>query len=297
MNVLMATAQRAAASAPGKAGLALFAVLLGAAVTVAVAGPDPALQDLAARLIGPGAGHILGADHLGRDLSARVASALLGSISVAASVTLLAGVGGGALGLASGYAGGWFDVAVQRVLDGLMALPLIVLALAVVAAAGPTRVGAIAALSLAFAPVAARTARASALTVKASGYVEAARATGASPASTLLRHVLPNAAAPLAIVVSTQFGGALLAEAALSFLGAGPQPSLGALLGRDAQVYMYASPWTVVWPGVALGLAAMAANLTGDAVADALGTPGQRGRELPPKSLTDGRRARALWTL
>jgi peptide/nickel transport system permease protein len=291
MSAWLTVAGRGAGSTSGKAGLALFVVLLGGAVFIAIGGPDPASQDLAARLTGPGTGHILGADHLGRDLGARVASAMLGSLSVAASVALLAGVGGGALGLASGYTGGWFDIAVQRVLDSLMALPLIVLALAVVAAAGPTKIGTIAALSLAFTPISARTARAAALTVKASGYVESARATGASPGATLLRHVLPNAAAPLAVVVSTQFGGALLAEASLSFLGAGQQPSLGAMLGRDAQVYMYASPWMVVWPGIALGMAAMAANLTGDAVAGALTSPGQQRGKPAVRSLTAGRKA------
>ena len=251
----------------------------------AVAGPGPAAQDLAARLSGPGSGHLLGADHLGRDLLARVAEAMRSSIGVAAAAALISGVAGGALGLVSGYARGWLDLSVQRAVDALMSLPLVVLALAVVAATGPTSAGVIAAISVAFTPLTVRVARASAISLRSAGYVEASTAAGAGPAATLLRHVLPNAAGPWAVVVSAQFGGALLAEASLSFLGAGPRTSLGAMLGREAQVYMHTSPWVVVWPGLALALATLSVNLIGDALAEAFNVRRQKSSRTSPPHL------------
>jgi len=270
--------RRAATSPAGAGGALLLAALIATGVAAVAAGPDPAAQDLGARFAGPGPGRLLGTDHLGRDMLARVGSALLGSLGVAFAVALVSGVAGGLTGLASGYAGGWADMALQRVIDALMALPVVVLALAVVAATGPNRTGLIVALSLAFTPLVVRVARASALTLRGAGYAEASRAMGARPAAVVMRHVLPNAIAPWAVVVSSQVGAALMAEASLSFLGVGARGagSLGSMLGREAQVYMHSAPWTVIWPGLALALATLAANLIGDAAAEAAGGPSGR---------------------
>lgn len=270
--------RRAAFSPAGAAGLLLLGALLATGVTAVAAGPDPAAQELGARFAGPGPGRLLGTDHLGRDVLARVGTALVGSLGVAFAVALVSGVAGGLTGLASGYAGGWADTALQRVIDALMALPVVVTALAVVAATGPDRAGLIVALSLAFAPLVVRVTRASALTLREAGYAEASRALGARPSAVVLKHVLPNAIAPWAVVVSSQVGAALMAEASLSFLGVGARGagSLGSMLGREAQVYMQSAPWTVVWPGLALALAALAANLIGDAVAAAASGPSGR---------------------
>ncbi|MEX0761171.1 MAG: ABC transporter permease [Dehalococcoidia bacterium] len=258
----------------GKLAAALLLALLIMIVAGPFIGPDPSVHDIESRLAGPSISHPLGTDHLGRDLLGRVAGAARGSVTVGLSVAAISGIVGGLLGLASGYIGGWLDLVLQRVVDSLMAIPLVVLALAVVAAVGPGRGGVIAALSVAFIPLAARVARSSALSIRQSAYVEAARAMGAGDTAVILRHVLPNAAGPWMVVVSAQVGGAVLAEAALSFLGAAQGGgSLGAMLGREAQTYMYASPWIVVWPGLALALVALAMNLAGDAVADA-STPG-----------------------
>ena len=129
------------------------------------------------------------------------------------------------------------------------------------------------ALVVAFSPVAARVARAGARSVRGTGYVEAARVAGAGSAAVLRSHVLPNAAGPWLIVVSTQVGAAVLAEASLGFLGlggAGASASLGAMLGGEAQTYMHGAPWLVVWPGAVLALLVLSANLLGDALAGAL---------------------------
>jgi peptide/nickel transport system permease protein len=270
--------RRAATSPAGAGGALLLAALVFTGVAAIAAGPDPAAQDLGTRFAGPGPGRLLGTDHLGRDVLARVGSALLGSLGVAFAVALVSGVAGGLTGLASGYAGGWADMALQRVVDALMALPVVVLALAVVAATGPNRTGLIVALSLAFTPLVVRVARASALTLRGAGYAEASRAMGARPAAVVMRHVLPNAIAPWAVVVSSQVGAALMAEASLSFLGVGARGagSLGSMLGREAQVYMHSAPWTVIWPGLALALATLAANLIGDAAAEAAVGPSVR---------------------
>jgi peptide/nickel transport system permease protein len=161
--------------------------------------------------------------------------------------------------------------------DGVAALPLLVLALAIVTAAGSGRWGVIAALSIAFMPLSARVARASALSLNQAGYLSASLAIGSAPTATLARHVVPNVIGPWLAVVSTQVGGAVLAEASLSFLGVGGQgsASLGAMLGREAQTYMYASAWVIVWPGLALALLALTANVIGDALAQAA-TPESR---------------------
>ena len=275
MSGLARTFRRALASPSGMTGALALAGLVTVALIVAAAGPDGAAQDVHNRLAGPGTDHLLGTDQLGRDVLARVGAAMRGSLWVAFTVAAVSGAAGGLIGLASGYLGGWTDVAAQRAVDALMAFPVIVLALGVVAAAGPTRAGVVIALAVAFTPVVVRVTRASAISMRSAGYAEAARAMGAGPGAVVLRHVLPNALGPWVVVVSTQVGGALVAEASLSFLGVGVQGagSLGSMLGREAQVYMTVSPWMAVWPGLTLAMATLAANLIGDAVADASATP------------------------
>ncbi|MSQ09019.1 MAG: ABC transporter permease [Dehalococcoidia bacterium] len=278
MSGLKRTVRKALASPSGMAGTLMLASLVTAAFIVAITGPDSAAQDIQNRLAGPGAGHLLGTDQLGRDVLARVGAAMRGSLWVAFAVAAISGAAGGLIGLASGYLGGWADVTSQRAVDALMAFPVIVLALGVVAATGPTKTGVVIALSVAFTPVVARVARASAISRRSAGYSEAARAMGAGPWAVVVRHVLPNALGPWVVVVSTQVGGALVAEASLSFLGVGAQGagSLGSMLGREAQVYMSVSPWLAIWPGATLALTTLAANLIGDAVADASTTPPTR---------------------
>jgi len=257
----------------GRGGLALLGVLLLAAIFApALAGP-PDVQELTVRLQGPSVAHPVGTDYLGRDVLSRALHGVRHSLATGFLVAAAAGLLGGMAGLAGGYLGGWLDSLVQRLIDTLMALPLLVLALAVVAALGPSRWGVTAALIVAFAPVNARVAHAGARSLRSAGYVEAARVTGAGNAAVLWKHVLPNAAGPWLIVVSTQVGAAVLAEASLGFLGlggAGAAASLGSMLGGQAQTYMHGAPWLVIWPGVVLALLVLSANLLGDALAGAL---------------------------
>ncbi len=225
--------------------------------------------DLGNRLAGPGWSHPLGTDQLGRDMQARIAAGLRGTLLTGISVAAISGLAGGLAGLLSGLWRSWPDLLLQRLNDALMALPLLVLALAVVAATGPTRIGVVIALSVAFTPLVLRVVRASTLAVQQEGYVEAARASGATTWHVVTTHLARNVAGPWAVVVSTQVGGAALAEASLSFLGAGVGGggSLGALLGAEAQTYAFAAPWLIIWPGIVLALVSIAANLIGDGLA------------------------------
>ena len=267
---LTRVAARMAASTPTRAGVALTLVLLVLMFVGPIGSETSGRGDLENSLSGPSWSHPMGVDQLGRDLFARVSEGLRGSVMVGASVAAISGIAGGILGLASGFWRGWPDLLLQRLTDALMAVPLLVLALAVIAATGPTRTGVVVALSVAFTPLIVRVARSSALTLREAGYVEASWASGASAWHIVSRHLAPNAFGPWAVVVSTQVGGAVLAEASLSFLGAGPggSASLGSLLGGEAQTYAFAAPWLIIWPGIVLAAVSIAAILIGDGLAE-----------------------------
>ncbi len=265
-------ARRTAASNSARAGLTLMLVLLALMLLGPLGKETSGRGDLENSLSGPSRSHPMGADQLGRDVLARVSEGLRGSLMVGATAAAISGIAGGILGLASGFWRGWPDLLLQRLIDALMAVPLLVLALAVIAATGPTRTGVVIALSVAFTPLVVRLARSSALTLRESGYVEASWASGASTWHIVSRHLAPNAFGPWAVVVSTQVGGAVLAEASLSFLGAGPggSASLGSLLGGEAQTYAFAAPWLIIWPGIVLAAVSIAAILIGDGLAQSV---------------------------
>ena len=265
-------ARRTVASNSTRAGLTLMLVLLALMLLGPLGKETSGRGDLENSLSGPSRSHPMGADQLGRDVLARVSEGLRGSLMVGATAAAISGIAGGILGLASGFWRGWPDLLLQRLIDALMAVPLLVLALAVIAATGPTRTGVIIALSVAFTPLIVRLARSSALTLRESGYVEASWASGASTWHIVSRHLVPNAFGPWAVVVSTQVGGAVLAEASLSFLGAGPggSASLGSLLGGEAQTYAFAAPWLIIWPGIVLAAVSIAAILIGDGLAQSV---------------------------
>jgi peptide/nickel transport system permease protein len=265
-------ARRTVASNSTRAGLTLMLVLLALMLLGPLGKETSGRGDLENSLSGPSRSHPMGADQLGRDVFARVSEGLRGSLMVGATAAAISGIAGGILGLASGFWRGWPDLLLQRLIDALMAVPLLVLALAVIAATGPTRTGVIIALSVAFTPLIVRVARSSALTLRESGYVEASWASGASTWHIVSRHLAPNAFGPWAVVVSTQVGGAVLAEASLSFLGAGPggSASLGSLLGGEAQTYAFAAPWLIIWPGIVLAAVSIAAILIGDGLAQSV---------------------------
>ena len=241
----------------------LMSLVLFMVVTL-VAGPDPAAQDVPQRLMAPGAARLFGTDQLGRDFAGIVARAMRGSVLTAATVTLVSGIGGGFLGLVVGLGGNRLDAIAQRVVDAVMAVPLIVVALAAIAAFGGDGWVVAAALSMAFAPLPYRVARASARSLRRSDFVDAARVAGAGRLRIATRHVGANAAGPWAAVVTAQAGGALLAESALSFVGAGGGRSLGALLASEAQAFMHTAPWLALFPGAAIFLLALSVNLIGE---------------------------------
>jgi peptide/nickel transport system permease protein len=224
-------------------------------------------------LVAPGGDFWLGTDNLGRDLWSRVMYGARISLAVGLASTLLGAVVGGLVGLLSGYAGGKTDLLIQRLMDIMQALPILVLALVMAAALGPSLTNTIIAISVVIIPRAARVVRSSVLAIREFPYIEAARAIGVGHARVAFRHILPNTIGPFIVLITAQLGGAILAEAALSFLGLGipePYPSWGRMLSIAAAEYAQKAPWLVIYPGVAISLAVFGTNLLGDALRDTL---------------------------
>jgi peptide/nickel transport system permease protein len=222
-------------------------------------------------LVPPSAEHWLGTDQFGRDLYTRIVygartALLVGFVSAFVGATL-----GLILGVASAYFGGRFDLLFQRVMDVLMAFPLIILALAVVSVFGTDPKNVIIAITLPFIPRCARVVRSSALAVRQTPYIDAARACGFSHARIILRHMMPNVMAPYLIMMTAAVGQAILIEASLSYLGLGvqePTPAWGLMLRGGAQEYAESAPWVAIFPGIAISLAVIGFNLFGDALRD-----------------------------
>jgi peptide/nickel transport system permease protein len=247
-------------------------VLLSAVLAPQLANHDPVAQSIRARLQGPSETHWLGTDNFGRDVYSRVLHGYRTSISTAVGAVLLATLAGGIAGLVAAYAGGWADRVIMRFMDILLAFPIILLAIAVLAVLGPGSVNTGLAIGIVYTPIFARLARGPALTVLSWDYVAAARALGAGAPRIMLRHVLPNIAAPLMVQITLSLSTAILVEASLSFLGLGtqpPTPSLGLMLS-DSRDYMLLSPWTSVFSGLAILLASFGFNLFGDGLRDLL---------------------------
>ena len=257
----------------GAAGGLLTLVLVVTALFADVlATHDPTRTSMSV-LVAPGHDFWLGTDNLGRDLYSRVIHGSRISLIVGVVSTLLGSVVGGLIGLVSGYVGGKTDLLSQRVMDIMQALPILVLALVLVAALGPSVLNACLAISIPIVPRAARLIRASVLAIREFAYVEAARALGVQHVRVALRHILPNTIGPFIVLITAQLGGSILVEAALSFLGFGipePYPSWGRMLSIAAAEYAEKAPWLVVWPGLAISLAVFGTNLLGDALRDTL---------------------------
>ena len=258
----------------GTAGAAVMLLILVAALFAGVvARQDPIATDAADTLARPSVAHWLGTDHLGRDIWARVVHGARVSLVVGVASTLLGSGLGGLVGLLSGYAGGRTDLIGQRVLDVLQGLPLLILAIVMSGALGPSIVNVVVAISIPIVPRAARVVRASVLAIREMPYVEAALALGLRHRRVALRHVLPNTMAPFVVLGTAQLGSAILVEAALSFLGLGvpePYPSWGRMLSVSAAEYAQTAPHLVLFPGIAISLAVFGSNLLGDALRDTL---------------------------
>jgi peptide/nickel transport system permease protein len=254
-------------------GLAITGLIVVAAVlSLAYTPRDPLAMDIGARLQGPSTVHPLGTDQFGRDLLSRVMRGAVASLAVG-SVAVAIGLGAGVvLGVAGGWIGGWVDEAVMRVMDAVYGFPAVLSALLVTAAFGPGAVVSTVAVGIAYVPVFARLTRANLLSLREQDFVLAARALGAGDRAIVWRHILPNTVSPLIVQATISFPLAILAEAALSYLGLGtqpPHPSWGLML-RDAQNFLQLSPWYAVFPGGAIALAVLGFNLLGDGLRDAL---------------------------
>lgn len=258
----------------GTAGLVIVLVMFAAGAMAGWIAPyDPEANDFAAMMEAPSWAHLLGTDQLGRDIFSRLVFGARTALLVGFSAAVVGGIIGLVLGVTSAYFGGWFDLVFQRVLDVLMAFPLIILALAVVAVFGTGVVNVIIAITVPLVPRCGRVVRASALAVREVPYVDAARALGFSHARIVLRHMVPNVVAPFLILLSAFVGQAILAEASLSYLGLGvqePVPAWGLMLQGGAEEYATTAPWIAVFPGLAIVLTVLGISLFGDALRDAI---------------------------
>jgi peptide/nickel transport system permease protein len=234
---------------------------------------DPTANDFAAMTEAPSWTHLLGTDQFGRDVLSRIVFGARTALIVGLTSAFIGGVAGLVLGVASAYFGGRLDNIVQRIVDVLMAFPLIIMALAVVAVFGTGVHNVIVAITIPLVPRCARVVRASALSIRELPYVDAARACGFGPMRIILCHMVPNVMAPFLILITAFVGQAILAEASLSYLGLGvqePTPAWGLMLQGGAEEYATTAPWIAVFPGLAIMLTVFGINLFGDALRDVL---------------------------
>jgi ABC-type dipeptide/oligopeptide/nickel transport system permease subunit len=262
----------------GRLGLAIVAALVVLAVAAPLLAPgDPFRGDLAASLRAPSSAFLLGSDAQGRDILSRVLygarlSLAVGLISQGIAMTL-----GVTLGLVAGYYGRWIEGVIMRVADVTLAFPSLLLLIAIAAAVKPSLPVVFVVIGVVGWAGMARLVRGQVLVVRRLEYVQAARALGASDARIIARHLLPNVVAPVIVAATLGIGGAIMAEAALSFIGLGaqpPTPSWGAMVaeGRDL---LRVAPWVSLVPGLAIGLAVLGTNLLGDGLRDALDVRGK----------------------
>lgn len=251
--------------------MGVLAVLAIAPLTAPLWAADPNRIDTVNRLLPPSLDHLFGTDNFGRDILSRVANGAKISLIIGASVAVIAL----ALGTISGLLAGYYrmvDSTLSRFLDGLMAFPSFLLAIALVGVLGPSVRNEVLALSIAYWPRIMRVVRSSALTLRESQYVEAALAVGTKGFAILFRHILPNALAPIIIQGTFVFAEAVLLDASLSFLGLGvapPAPTWGNMLA-ESRTYLSTAPWFSVFPGLAIVAAVLALNMLGDALRDQL---------------------------
>jgi peptide/nickel transport system permease protein len=253
-------------------GVVIVFVVLVAAFAPLLAPYDPTLTDWGKVRLAPSADHWLGTDDLGRDSLSRLIYGARASL-MAGVVSVLIAVGIGVpFGMISGYIGGWTDAVMMRITDAVLAIPFLILAIALAAFLGPSLTNAMIAIGLSASPVFARLARGQTLVVRLEDYVQAARSIGAPHPIILLRHVLPNIVPPILVQATLTIAIAIIAEASLSFLGLGQQPPLpswGSML-NTARSFLYQAPEMAIWPGIAIFVSVLAFNLFGDGLHDAL---------------------------
>jgi len=261
------------------AGLAIIGLLAIVSILAPVLAPyDPTAIHASDGLNPPSSTYLLGTDNLGRDILSRIIYAARTSLFVALGSVLVAGAIGVPLGLIAGYAGSKIDSVIMRVLDAILAFPVILLAILVVATLGTQTINLILTIGFVFIPYFTRLVRGNVLTLKEREFVAASRASGADDRYLVTRVILPNILSPIVVQASLTMSLAVLIEAALSFLGLGvqePTPAWGSML-QNSQLYLREAPWFVFSPGICIFVSVLAFNLIGDGLRDLLDVSGRR---------------------
>jgi peptide/nickel transport system permease protein len=258
----------------GAAGAVIIVGMLALAVFAELLAPyDPYVGDYGLQFARPSAEHWFGTDEFGRDVLSRIMYGARIALFVGFFASFIGCTLGALLGVVSAFWGGTVDLLLERLMDILLAFPQLILALAIASILGPAVQNVVIAISIPVIPRVARVVRAAAMSVKENVYVEAVQALGASRRRVILQHIIPNVTAPYIIMVTAQLGAAILAEAALSYLGLGaaePTPSWGLMLSGSAPSYAEKAPWIALFPGIAISLGVFGFNLFGDSLRDAL---------------------------
>ena len=265
----------------GAASASLILLIVFTAIFADVLAPyDPLFTHPEIRLTPPGWQHPCGTDDIGRDVFSRIISGARISLWVGLLAVGIGTVAGTIIGLLGGYWEGRLDLALQRFMDALMAIPGLILAMAIVSVLTPNTTNAMLAIAVVIIPGNSRIVRGAVLSAKQNQYVEAARALGCGHLRMIVTHILPNVTAPILIIASIWLGNAIFIEASLSFLGLGtqpPTPSWGLMLSSTGRAFMEQAPWLAIFPGLAISLAVLGFNLFGDTLRD-VWDPKLRGR-------------------
>ncbi len=254
-------------------GVIILLMALTALFADTLAPYDPYEINQSLQFAPPSLQHWLGTDEFGRDMLTRLIYGARIALFIGLTAAFVGSTIGAILGVVSAYLGGKVDLIMQRIMDVLLAFPLLILALAIVSVLGRSIPNVVLAIAIPIIPRTTRIVRSSALSIKENMFVEAARAVGGQHLRVMGRHILPNVMAPYLIMLTAQFGNAILVEASLSFLGLGtaePTPSWGLMLSGSAASYAEKAPWVAIFPGLAITLAVFGFNLFGDSLRDAL---------------------------
>jgi peptide/nickel transport system permease protein len=257
----------------GAIGLVIFLGLILASIFAPViATHDPIDNDVPNKFVSPNGTYFFGTDNLGRDVFSRIVYGAETSLKVGI-LTVIFGISiGSALGIVSAYYS-TLDLFIQRFVDAMLAIPNLLLALAIISVLGPSLTNTIIAIGIGFIPGTTRVLRSQAISIQQRPFVEAARSIGAGDLRILFRHIAPNCIAPIIILASNGLAFAIIAEASLSFLGLGilpPEPSWGGMLSGSVQNYITLAPWLAIFPGLAITIVALGFSLFGDAMRDVL---------------------------
>jgi len=265
----------------GAAAASIILLIVFTAIFAAVLAPyDPLFAQPEIRLAPPSWQHPFGTDDIGRDVFSRIIYGARISLWVGLLAVGIGTLAGTIIGLICGYWEGRLDLILQRIMDALMAIPGLILALAIVSVLKPNTTNAMLAIAVVIIPGNSRIVRGAVLSAKQNPYVESARALGCGHLRIIASHILPNVTAPILIIASIWLGNAIFIEASLSFLGLGtqpPNPSWGLMLSSTGRAFMEQAPWLAIFPGLAISLAVLGFNLFGDTLRD-IWDPKLRGR-------------------